>query len=292
MNISKVDPAESYVRRHATIPDEKVIEELREEMGLNKSIISQYGIWLKKVVKLDFGISLVTGNRVLEDIYRYIKPTLLLVFASVLISGIFALLLSIVSVLYKNSILDILIKITNIIGVSLPNFWVGFLLLYLVSIKLNLTSSISKVSLTGVLLPAITMAIVPTSHYCRFLRANMLEEMKKDYILNCYSRGIKRKRIVWIHALKNAILPLIPLFFQNIGYLLIGSAIIEAVFSWPGLGIYTIHAIVDRDFPVIVAYIMLSAIVFSLCSIAAEIVEHQVGCKNKVEGNYEQENII
>ncbi|WP_432407527.1 ABC transporter permease [Wukongibacter sp. M2B1] len=272
MNVSRIDPAESYVRRHATIPDQKVINELREEMGLNKPIMLQYINWLRDVSKLDFGMSLVTGNKVEDDIALHIKPTLFLVLVSLIIITVVATAFGVISAVYENTIIDRIIKTISLMGVSIPNFWAGFLLLYIFSLKLRLMPSISEVNLKGVLLPAITMALVPVSHYSRFLRANMLEELNSDYILNCYAKGLRRNKIIFIHALKNAVQPMIPLFFQNIGYLITGSAIIEAVFSWPGLGMYTLHAIIDRDFPVVVAYILLSAVIFSICSIAAEIV--------------------
>lgn len=271
MNVSRIDPAESYVRRHATIPDQKVINELREEMGLNKPIMLQYINWLRDVSRLDFGMSLVTGNKVEDDIALHIKPTLFLVLVSLIIITVVATAFGVISAVYENTIIDRIIKTISLMGVSIPNFWAGFLLLYIFSLKLRLMPSISEVNLKGVLLPAITMALVPVSHYSRFLRANMLEELNSDYILNCYAKGLRRSKIIFIHALKNAAQPMIPIFFQNIGYLITGSVIIEAVFSWPGLGMYTLHAIIDRDFPV-VAYILLSAVIFSICSIAAEIV--------------------
>jgi len=286
MNISRVDPAESYVRRHATIPDEAVINQLREEMGLNKPIAVQYVDWLKNIVQLDFGISLVTGKPVEEDIALYIKPTLLIVGISLVIIIIMSTLFGILSAVYENTVIDKIIKIMSVIGVSVPNFWVGYILLYLFALKLHLFPSISEVSLRGAFLPAITMALVPISHYCRLLRANMIQELRKEYITNCYAKGIKRTRIIMIHAFKNAIQSVIPLFFQNIGYLISGSAVIEAVFSWPGLGMYTLHAIVDRDFPVVVAFIMLSAIIFSITSIMAEVIAINMN-KRLMENSYE-----
>lgn len=169
----------------------------------------------KNIVQLDFGISLVTGKPVEEDIALYIKPTLLIVGISLVIIIIMSTLFGILSAVYENTVIDKIIKIMSVIGVSVPNFfWVGYILLYLFALKLHLFPSISEVSLRGAFfLPAITMALVPISHYCRLLRANMIQELRKEYIINCYAKGIKRTRIIMIHAFKNAIQSVIPLFF-------------------------------------------------------------------------------
>lgn len=287
MNISRVDPAESYVRRHATVPDKEVIENLREEMGLNKPVVVQYFDWISNIVRLDFGTSLVTGNKVIDDMYFYIKPTLLIVLVCLIITVFFTILFGILSAVYENTLLDKIIRCINIMGVSVPNFWIGFVLLYIFALKLRWIPSLNKVSLIGSILPAITMALLPICHYSRLLRVNIVEEFEKEYILNCYARGVSKFHIVMIHALKNAIQPLIPLFFQNIGYLIIGSAVIESVFTWPGLGLYTLHGIFNRDFPVVIAFIILSAIIFSINGIISEFIELNINKKLMEKNDYE-----
>lgn len=283
-NMSRVDPAESYVRRHARVPDQATIEKMREELGLNDSLLNQYGQWIKGVLHLDFGVSLVTGNPILEDFKFYSRSTLSIVgLALIFISG-GTLFFGVLSALYENSPLDKVLQFLSLSGISIPNFFQGFALLYIVAFKLSLVPTIGDLSLRGLILPGLTMSIIPICHYSRFLRAHLIEELNKAYGLNFLSLGMKKWRIVR-HALKNAIVPIVPLYMQNIGYLLLGSAVIESVFSIKGLGLYTVHAIVDRDYLVVTAFVLLSGVLFSLLSFITDLINMHMN--RKVSGHYE-----
>lgn len=283
-NISRVDPAESYVRRHARVPDQATIEQMREDLGLNDPLLNQYMRWLKGVFKLDLGDSLVTGNAIVEDIKHYISPTLCIVGIALLVMTFFTLVFGILSALYENTWLDKLLQFLSLSGISMPNFFIGFALLYIVAFKLSLVPSVGVLSFKTVILPGITMSIVPTCHYSRFLRANLLEEFKKAYVLNFISLGMKKRRIIG-HALKNAIVAIIPLYLQSIGYLITGSAVVESVFSIKGLGLYMIHAIVDRDYLVVTAFVLMSGILFSTLSLLTDVINMQI---NKKAGEHYQ----
>ena len=271
-NVSRVDPAESYVRRTSMIATMQQIEEMREELGLNVPVIIQYKNWLSNIVHGDFGTSLITGNTVTEDIKDIIGPTLLLVITSTIIAVFVGVLIGALCAVYKDGLFDKMIRFITLSGISIPNFWVGFILLYFFTIKLKAVPVVSEVNLKCLILPAITMAIIPTAKYIRLVRNNILDNINKDFVLYSRARGLPKKIVIYKHVLKNAIQPLIPLFFQTFAYKIIGSAIVEAVFTWPGMGLYMIQAVLGRDFEVVAFYVLVSAVIFSISSIASDIV--------------------
>lgn len=271
-NVSRVDPAENYVRRTSMIATTQQIEKMREELGLNDPIIIQYKNWLSNIVHGDFGTSLITGNKVLEDIKDIIGPTLLLVIASTIIAVIVGIFIGALCAIYKDGIFDKVMRFITLSGISIPNFWVGFILLYFFAIKLNAVPVVSNVNLRCLILPSVTMAIIPTAQYVRLVRNNILDNMTKDYVLFARARGLPKRIVIYKHVLKNAIQPLIPLVFQNFAHLIIGSAIVEVVFTWPGMGLYMINAVIGRDFEVVAFYVLLSAVIFSIFSIISDIV--------------------
>lgn len=271
-NISRIDPAESYVRRTCMMATNQQVEDMREEIGLNDSIIIQYRNWLSNIMHSDFGTSLITGNKVLDDIKDIIGPTFLLVITSTLFALIGGILIGVLCAIYKDGVFDKIIRFITLSGISVPNFWVGFLLLCFFAIKLNIIPVVSKVNFRCLILPSITMAIIPIAQYIRLVRNSILDNMNKDYVLYSRARGLPKRIVIYKHVLKNAIQPLIPIFFQNFAYLIIGSAIVETVFTWPGMGLYMINAVIGRDFKVVVFYVLLSSVIFSICSIISDVV--------------------
>lgn len=285
-NVSRVDPAESYVRRTSQIATTEQIEEMREALGLNDPILVQYKNWLKNVFHGDFGTSLITDNLVLDDIKVLIGPTLLLATTATIIAVVVGVLLGILCAIYKDRFFDKLIRFLTLSGISVPNFWIGFLLLYFFAIELHLVPVVSEVSLRCIILPSVAMAIMPTAQYIRLMRNSILDHMNKDYVLYSRARGLPKRIVVYRHVLKNAIQPLIPLFFQNFAYKIIGAAIIESVFTWPGMGSYMIHAVLGRDFEVVAFYVLFSAIVFSTTSITSDIVNGQLNKQLMMDRGY------
>ncbi len=283
-NISRVDPAESHVRRTGIMATQEQIEEVRENLGLNKPISVQYAYWLKNIIKGDFGTSLITGNKVLDDIKVTIGPTVLLVTVSTLLAIITGTLVGVYCSIKKEGIVDSGIRFITLTGISVPNFWIGFLLLFYFSVHLKWVPVVSQVNLKCLVLPAITMAIVPSAQYIKLIRNNILDNLKRDYVLYSMARGLPMTRIIVRQVLKNAIQPLIPLFFQNFAYLLIGSAIIEVVFTWPGMGLYMTNAVLGRDFEVVAFYVLLSAVVFSVCGIVSDVINAKLN-KQLMIGN-------
>lgn len=271
-NISKNDPAESYVRRNSAVVTDNQIQAVREELGLNYPIIVQYKNWINRVIHFDFGKSLITKENILDDIKMLIGPTFLLVITATIFSLIIGISIGMLCALFKDGIFDKIIRIVTLSGISVPNFWVGFLLLWFFSIKLDIVPVVSNINLKCLILPAFTMSIVQSSQYIRLVRNNILDNMNKDYVLYARARGLPKYIVVYKHVLKNAVQPLIPIFFQNFAALVIISPIVESVFTWPGMGGYMINAIICHDFKVVAFYVLLSALIFSICSIISDLV--------------------
>lgn len=271
-NFSPIDPAEAFMRRNIQNASEEQIQNLREEMGLNQQIYKQYFRWVSNAIRGDFGQSLTTGNSVSMEIAKRIPSTLKLVGIALIMIVIISIPIGVLCANYKDSFFDNLTRVMTIFGISIPNFWIGFMFLYLFAVKLELVPVVGHGEMKNIFLPAITLAIGIIALNIRFLRANMLENMNMDYVVYAKARGISNRKIIWKHVLKNALPPLITLFGQTIGFMIAGTVIVENVFSWPGLGSFVIKAIVARDLPFISAYVLLMAVIFVTCNLLADIV--------------------
>ena len=250
-NLSPVDPAEAYARRIWQNAGQEQIEQLRQEMGFYEPIYVQYWRWVTGAVQGNFGKSLVSGRPVREDIMTALPVTLLLVAVAVLLILLVSIPLGILSALYRNKWFDHLIRMFTLAGISLPGFWLGFILIYYFAVEWKLAVVVGFGKIEHVLLPAITLALPVISMNIRLLRTNMLEIMNKDFVLYAKARGLNERSIVWKHVFKNAVLPLVTLLGQTIGHMVAGAVIVESVFSWPGMGLYAVAASMDRDFPAI-----------------------------------------
>ncbi len=270
-NISPVDPAEAFMRRNAQTATEEQIENLREEMGLNLPIHTQYLRWLTNAMQGDFGKSLVSNKPVMEEILSKFPATLTIVGMALIIIVVLTIIIGVLCASHKDSLFDNLTKVVTILGVSIPNFWLGFMLLFLFAVSFKLVPVVGYGSIKNAILPSITLAIATSSSSIRLLRSNMLENQNKDFVTYAKARGIPKKKIIWKHIFKNAVPPMITLFGQTIGYMIAGTAIVESVFSWPGIGSYAVNAIFARDLPVINAYVLIMAFIFVICNLLADI---------------------
>lgn len=271
-NISPVDPAEAFARRNSKIASEEQIERLREEMGFNLPIHMQYLRWIIKVLKGDFGTSLTTGNPVIKEIGKAFPSTLKLVGAASLIIILTVVPMAVIAVVYRDGFFDNLIRIITLLGISIPSFWLGFALLYYFAVILKIVPVVGYEGSQSIILPAITLATPMVASSIRLLRANMLENIDKDFVIYAKARGISDRRILWKHVLKNSMPPIITLFGQTIGYMIAGTAIVESVFSWSGLGNYMLRAIIERDLPAINALVLIMALIFVVFNLGADLI--------------------
>ena len=270
--LSPGDPAAMVLEASDTIVSQEIIEQTREEMGLNDPFLVQYGNWLLGVVQGDMGISYSTKKPVMEKLMEGFAGTVLLALTTIILIMVISIPLGIFSATHRNKIPDFLVRIFSFIGVSIPSFWVGLILLYIFGLKLGLVPiATAKVSFPGLILPALTLAIYQSAKYTRQVRTVILDELHQDYVIGARARGLSEKAILWKHILPNAILPLITLLGMSIGWLLGGVAVIETVFSWPGIGKMAVQAITMRDYPLIEGIVLWIATVYTVINFLVDL---------------------
>ena len=266
------DPAAMLLEASDTIVSQEVLDQTRKELGLDKPFIVQYGNWVGGVVQGDMGISYSAKKPVVDKLAEGFAGTFLLALVTVVFVLLISLPLGIFSAVHANRWPDYLVRIFSFIGVSMPSFWIGLVLLYVFGLKLGLFPiASSSVTAKGIVLPAVTLAIYMSSKYMRQVRTVVLEELHQDYVVGARARGISEQVILWKHVLPNAILPLITLLGMSIGWLLGGVAVIEMVFSWPGIGNMAVHAIMMRDYPLIEGFVLWISIVYMLINFAVDV---------------------
>ena len=278
-NISSVDPAEALARRSMLSPTPRQIEEIRKEMGLNLPIYQQYLNWLWGALRGELGISLLTRNPVTADLAEKLPATFLIVGLASLWIIIITVPLSILSALKKGSFFDHTLRMITIFGISIPNFWLGFILLVAFAIMLPFFKVVDYGNFKSLILPSFTIAIPMASSSIRLLRATILANMNKDFVIYAKARGISNNRIIWQHVLKNSLPPMITVFCQYLGYMVAGSAIVETVFSWPGIGSHLVNAIIGRDLPTINGCVLVIAVLFVFFNLLADLVNSVINPK-------------
>lgn len=266
------DPVRAMFAVTGNIPAEEVMEEMREEMGLNKPFLIQYSTWLSKCLRGDFGISYSQGRPVSQMLSERVMPTLNLSLLSLIMMVIIAIPIGVISAINKNEIADYICRGLTFISISMPNFWVGLLLLYFVGVKLKLLPVVSTdMGFKKLILPAFTLAFAMAGKYARQVRGAILEEMNKDYVSGALARGISETEVLWKHIIPNAMLPLLTMLGLSLGSLLGGTAVVEIIFSYPALGSLAIAAITSMDYPLIQGYILWIALIYMLVNLAVDI---------------------
>lgn len=238
-NLSSVDPAEAIARRIYSNPTQEQIQDIRTEKGLDQPILTQYARWAGNCLHGDLGTSYQSNQPVIQEMAGKLTATLLLVGMALLWIVLITIPLGIVSAVRKDRFCDHLIRIITVLGISIPAFWLGYLLLTAFAIRIPIFKVVDYGNMRSLILPSITLAASVVSSSVRMLRATILENLKKDYVIYAQARGLPAAQILWKHVLKNALPPMVTLFFQNIGMMIGGSAIVESVFSWPGLASIT-----------------------------------------------------
>ena len=250
----------------------ELINQKREELGLNRPFIIQYISWLLGVIQGDMGISYVSGKPVFGYIFSKLPNTLLLSISSLLTTLIISLPLGILSAVKKNSVFDNIIKGLSFVGNSLPNFFVALVLSYIFALQLKLLPVISQgTSIKSLILPTLTLALAMSAKYIRQIRALIVSELSKPYVTGARARGIKENTIIFFNVLRLTSLTLITLMSLSFGSLLGGSSIVESIFMWDGIGKLAIESINLRDYPVILAYVLWMAFIYVFINLMADI---------------------
>lgn len=265
---------EKYTNTGAVVSQE-VIDEARAELGLDQPFLIQYGRWLGGLVRGDMGVSYVSGRDVFKTFISKLPATLLLTALSILLTILLSIPLGILSALRHDRFTDYFLRVLSFIGNSLPNFFVALLLMELLAIKLGWLPVISRgVTLRSAMMPTLTLAIAMSAKYMRQVRATVLEELNKDYVLGGKARGVRNSTILWKSVLKSSMLTIVTLLALSIGSLLGGTAIIESIFMWDGVGKLAVDAITMRDYPLIQAYVVWMAIIYVLVNLITDLLYH------------------
>lgn len=268
LNMAQGDPARIILGEDAT-PER--VAELREEMGLNDPVLIQYGRYMVNLVRGDMGISYRTGAPVADEILARLPNTIWLALVAVTICVVLALPLGTIAAIKQNSIIDGICMVLSLIGVSIPSFWLGLLLILLFSLTLGWLPSFGADSWKSVILPAFALAVSSMASVARTTRASMLEVIRQDYIRTARSKGISQGQVIKRHALRNAMIPTMTSIGLQVGFLLSGAVLVETVFSWPGIGRLMITSIQQRDIPTVVGCIIIFAICFSVVNLIVDL---------------------
>ena len=266
------DPAMMLLESGDRIVSQQELDEVRAELGLDKPFLIQYTNWAINAVQGDLGMSYSAKIPVVDRMLESLPGTLMLATASTILIILYAVPAGIISAINQNKKIDYILRSLSFVGVSMPTFWLGLILIYIFGLKLGLVPiASSKISFSGVILPATTMAVVVGSKYMRQVRLVILEEMQKDYVIGARSRGIAEWKILFGHILPNALLPLITLLGVLVGYLLGGVTVIEMVFAWPGLGNMAVYAITMRDYPLVQGFVLWVAVGFMIINALVDV---------------------
>ena len=254
---------------------QEIIDAKRAELGLDQPFLVQYGAWLRGLLTGDMGVSYVSEKNVFDTFVSKLPATLLLTCLSVAATVVISIPLGIWAAVRQDRFVDYFLRFFSFIGNSLPNFFVALLLMQLFSIKWKLLPVISNgTTLGGAILPTLTLAIAMSAKYLRQVRATVLEELGKDYVLGAKARGVRESVTLWKSVLKSAMLTIITLLALSIGSLLGGTAIIESIFMWDGVGKLAVDSITMRDYPMIQAYVVWMAIIYVVVNLITDILYH------------------
>lgn len=272
MRLAGSDAVEQKMEHTGTVISQEAADAARKELGLDKPFLQQYAVWLKNLLRGDMGESYISGRDVLETFLSKLPATLLLTATSILLTVAISLPLGILAAVRQNRLLDYIIRIGSFLGNSMPNFFVALLLMYVFAIRRSWFPVISTgTGLKSAALPTLTLAIAMSAKYLRQVRAAILEELDRDYIIGAKARGVKFSVTLLKSVLRSALVTIVTLLTLSIGNLLGGTAIVESIFMWDGVGKMAVDAISMRDYPVIQAYVMWMAIIYVTVNLITDL---------------------
>ena len=277
MNTPAVDSVDKLLEHTGSVVSQEVEESMRNELGLDKPFLVQYGQWLLGIFKGDMGNSYVSGKDVFSTIISKLPNTFLLMASSILLTVIISIPLGIIAAVFQNKFIDYIIRVLSFIGNSLPGFFLALLLILLFSVKLKwlpIIASAGSTNLKNLIMPTLTLSIAMICKYTRQVRAVVLEELNKDYVIAAYARGIGYKTVLFKSVFRCSIMTIITLLTLSIASLLGGTAIVETIFMWDGVGKLAIDSINMYDYPMIQAYVIWMAFIYVAINLISDIVHH------------------
>ncbi|MGH4052679.1 MAG: ABC transporter permease [Clostridium sp.] len=297
MHMFTTDPASIILGQHAK---QDQIAALREQLGLNKPIYIQYWDFLRGILHGDLGDSLMTKTPVWDEIMARFPATIELALAAVIFASILGVFMGVISAIKQNSVIDYICMVISLLGVSMPIFWLGLIFILVFAVQLQWLSvsgridiGLEPIKVTGLylidslvtgnmpafystirhlIMPAVALGSASTAIIARMTRSTMLEVVRQDYIRTARAKGLLERPIIFGHALKNALIPIITVIGLQLGTLLGGAVLTETVFSWPGVGKYVVDAILVTDYPVVQGTVMIMAVIFVLVNLVVDII--------------------
>ncbi len=273
MDLAPGDPAERKLSEQGIAISREVLEAERAKMGLDKPFFVRYGEWFSGIIRGDFGDSYKDDMPVGPKLAAGLKNTLILTVSSLLAALVIAFPLSVISAFRKNGIIDHIVRVLSFIGNSLPNFLISILLMYFLCIKLNLFPIIAKGTVEGLLLPVLSLSIPMAGRFIRQMRAEILDQLKEDYVSGMQGRGVKQGFIV-MNVLRNSLGHIFTIIALQIGSLMGGSVVIETIFRWPGIGKLVMDSITARDYPVILGFVIILGVIYVVINQLSDILHH------------------
>ncbi|MCT4563648.1 MAG: ABC transporter permease [Maledivibacter sp.] len=281
MRMSPVDPATAYARRAMMNPSAEQIAQIRSDMGLNKAFIVQYGNWMKNALKLDFGKSLVDGKPVWDQLLNAVPVTIKVVFIAMILEIIGIILFGPLLYLLREKKVGMFFSLLTLSAISIPGFYIASVYLDIFAVKWGAISVAGNVGFMKYFHPAICLSIAPMAFYARLLFRNLERESDSDYVFYARCRGLSEIRILFNHTIAHGIIALVPSFLQSIGLTLAGAAMIERVFSLPGLGYLIIDSVLNRDSPMIHLSVLFLAVMLVIFNVLSDYVQELLQ-KNKL----------
>jgi peptide/nickel transport system permease protein len=270
--LSPGDPAEIMLTECGNLPTEELLAQTRAELGLDKPFLVQYGTWLKGVLTGDMGMSYSMKVPVVQKLSSCFWPTLKLSLLALLLMIIISVPLGILAAVYQNQWPDAFVRGITFIGISVPSFWLGLILLSIFGVQLRWVSVAGGTTdFKAMLLPAFTLALAMSAKYTRQVRNAVLEELHQDYVSGARMRGIRESKILWCHVMPNVMLPLVTLLGLSLGSLLGGTAVVEIIYNWPGMGSMAVKAISCRDYPLVQGYVLWIAILYMFINLLVDL---------------------
>jgi len=277
LHLAPGDPADMLLGSEATAES---VEKLRHDMGLDRPLVVQYVAWAGRMVKGDMGRSTVLNRQVLPEIVKRFKATLILTAGALTFAVVFGVGIGILAATYQHSVFDSVAMLIALAGVSMPIFFTGIAAILIFAMDLRWLPSSGMYPAAGgdifdllrhLILPAVTLGAVSAAILARMTRSAMLEVIRQDYVRTARAKGVGERRVIWVHALRNASITIVTVLGMQFGYLLGGSVITETVFSWPGIGQMMVRAIQARDYPMVQGGVLLVATSFVFVNLAVDL---------------------
>lgn len=271
LRLGRGDPALDYLRLAQIPPTDAALDTARAELGLDRPLLAQYGAWLGDALRGDLGTSWFTHRPVAEEIAQYLPATLQLAGAAMLLVLAVGMPLGIWAALRRNRWPDHLARVVAFLGVSAPNFWLGFLLVLLFAVMLGWLPAMGRDGPASIVLPAIATAATSACVMLRLTRASVLGALGEPHLRFAQARGLPRRTILGRHVVLNAMVPPLTAMGLHLGELMGGAMVVETVFGWPGLGRWALQAIANRDYPVLQGFVMVLTLVFVLGNLLVDL---------------------